>query len=287
MTKNIQVPGVEPGISACFTKMTVEDEAEYSASFVVLGFKLERADGDVVEEVHAETESESLTPTSSSFQYQGIAKTKRTQPVTVFTAVKAVPLPVPSRQMFEIVKNGRRKDGSCRHGKGRRPYEDVSKQVENVTLASVAALPCGRREDFYRLTLRSQISSSLPSIKFYTGLTTAFSSKPYHVNRRFAPLPAQSLPANTAQRALDRAAPRLSTTPTEHPIFPDPVHMAPTSNTTSCGVSGSVPERTLEERTLANEHAMVNINAQLMLILAAMKADGAPTPIVPVSVLEL
>ncbi|KAF8146350.1 hypothetical protein K438DRAFT_1781123 [Mycena galopus ATCC 62051] len=49
-TQTIQAPGVEPAISACFTKMTVEDEAEYSASFVVLGFKLERADGDVVEE---------------------------------------------------------------------------------------------------------------------------------------------------------------------------------------------------------------------------------------------
>ncbi|KAF8145041.1 hypothetical protein K438DRAFT_1782269 [Mycena galopus ATCC 62051] len=58
--------------------------------------------------------------------------------------------------------------------------------------------------------------------------------------------------------------------------------MAPASNTTGGSASGSAPERTLEERTLANEQSMVNINAQLALILAAMKPDGAPMPIAPV-----
>ncbi|KAJ7861989.1 hypothetical protein B0H14DRAFT_2575650 [Mycena olivaceomarginata] len=62
--------------------------------------------------------------------------------------------------------------------------------------------------------------------------------------------------------------------------------MAPTPNTTGDSASGSAPECTLEERTLANEQAMVNINAQLTLILAAMKPDGAPAPIVPMSAPE-
>ncbi|KAF8193563.1 hypothetical protein K438DRAFT_1969468 [Mycena galopus ATCC 62051] len=91
----------------------------------------------------------------------------------------------------------------------------------------------------------------------------ASSSKLYRVNGHFAPLPAQSQPANTAQIALDCAAPRLSTTPDDL-IFPNPIHMAPAPNT----INGS--------------QATVKINAQLTLILAAIKPDRTLAPVAPV-----
>ncbi|KAF8175005.1 hypothetical protein K438DRAFT_1771282 [Mycena galopus ATCC 62051] len=136
-------------------------EPESEDEYILLGFSAKPTNDCRIAEVQPHNVCAVKRSIDARVKSAMNSKINRTQPVTIFTAVTAVPLPIPSRQMVEVNKNGRRFDGRCCHGNGRRSYSVAL--MPDLTFATGTA----SYAQFIRSSWSCEDGKSLPESSHY------------------------------------------------------------------------------------------------------------------------